>query len=108
MIPRPVSANKRVPTVNTPLKVPVDEALNDTVNAALVPGAMLSGSDAAPVSENPVPDTDNAETVTAEMVVCGLVMLNVNEFAVVPPAMLCPRLMGVAGWAVSRTPVEST
>ena len=95
-MPWPVSANTRVPTVSRPLKVPVALALNVTVNVVLVPGATLNGSEGACEIAKPVPDTDKAETETAEIVVCGLVTLNVNEFDPLEPTIDWPRLMGVA------------
>jgi hypothetical protein len=78
------------------LNVPVAAALNVTVNVELVPGATLNGSDGACEIENPVPDTDKDGTETAEIVVCGLVMLNVNVFDALAPTTDCPKLMGVA------------
>ena len=107
-MPCPVSANVRVPTVSTPLNVPTDDALKVTVNVTLAPGATSNGTEGARVMLKPVPDTDKVGTVTAEMVVCGLLTLNVNELLPLPPTMDCPKLIGVAAWAVNRTPVEST
>lgn len=88
--------------------MPVPEAVNESLKVELLPGAMLNGSEGAELIENPVPETERAVIGTAEMVVLGLLMLKVNEFDPVPPAMLWPRLIGVAGCAVSLTPVEST
>ena len=78
------------------------------MNVVVAPGAMLAGSVGPEAIANPAPLTDSVETDMAEIVVSGLEIEKLSVFApVVTPDTVCPKLMGVAGCAVSRTPVES-
>ena len=64
------------------------------------PGGMLAGVGGAPESAKPVPETVRVGTVTAFIVVCGLVTVKVRTGVV--------NAMGVAGCAVNLTWFWST
>ena len=71
----------------------------------LPPGAMEAGSIGAPEIANPVPVAVIDGTETEEIVVCGLLTVNVKALAlVVVPATNFPKLSAVPGCAVRRTP----
>ena len=68
---------------------------------------MLAGRVGALVIEKPAPDAVMEGKLTSEMVICGLLTVNVRVPELLPPAIILPKLIAVAGCAVSRTPVES-
>lgn len=69
---------------------------------------MLTGRAGAPEMENPAPVVVIAGTLTAEIVVCGLLITNFNALEdELLPAITLPKLIAVADCAVKRTPVES-
>ena len=107
-VPCATTENWREPMDNVPLKVPVPEGENSSVNPTLLPGAMLAGMAGAPEREKPAPVTVTAGTLTAEIVVCGLLTVNINLLdELLLPAIKLPKLIAVNGCAVKRTPVES-